>query len=132
MNIFEQATRVKVLFESAKGHLLVRDLWDLPLTSNTGKANLDSIAIALNKQLKNADTVSFVEAEKKSDEIVQLKFDIVRHIIDVKIAENKIRAEQVERSQKKQRVLAILADRKDKQLETASDDDLQKLLAELA
>ena len=45
MNIFEQAARQKIRFESVLGLLCVEDLWDLPLTSlNSKRANLDDIA----------------------------------------------------------------------------------------
>ena len=48
MNIFEQATRQAFRFESPKGFLTVEDLWNLPLTNNTGRANLDGINAGIN------------------------------------------------------------------------------------
>jgi hypothetical protein len=30
MNIFEQASRLRLRFESSKGQLIVEDLWELP------------------------------------------------------------------------------------------------------
>lgn len=42
--MFIKASRTKLRFESPKGLLSVEDLWDLPLISTMGKANLDDIA----------------------------------------------------------------------------------------
>ena len=48
VNIFEQASRNKLRFDTnIKGVISTEDLWDLPLTSDTGRVNLDDIAKAL-------------------------------------------------------------------------------------
>jgi len=129
--MFDIATRKKFRFDTVKGFLTVEDLWDLPLSSTTGKTNLDDIARGLHKQLKNGDDVSFVHADKKSDEIVQLKFDIVKHIIDVKLAENAAEKIARDNATKKQRLLEIIADREDDQLKSLSIDELKKAVAAL-
>jgi hypothetical protein len=51
MNIFEQATRRAIRFESAKGDLSVEQLWDLPLQSRN-QFDLDTVAKTVNRQLK--------------------------------------------------------------------------------
>ena len=124
--MFEKASRLKLRFDTPKGQLSVEDLWDLPLTSIVGKATLDSIAIELNKQLKNSDEVSFVRAEKKSDPTVQLKFDIARHIIEVRMAENAAAATERAASERQQKLLAIIAKREDADLENLPLDELRK------
>jgi hypothetical protein len=129
--MFEKASRLKLRFESGKGQLSIEDLWDLPLTSKTGRANLDDIARNLHKQLKNDDDVSFVIKEKKSDATVQLKFDIVKHIIEVRLAENEANAKLRDNADKKQRILAIMAERQDEELKGKSLDDLKAMVAEL-
>jgi hypothetical protein len=59
-NLFLVASRSKFRFNTASGTITTEDLWDLPLSS--GKANLDDIAKALNKQLKDAsEEQSFVK-----------------------------------------------------------------------
>ena len=53
MNIFEIASREDYRFNSVVGLISVSDLWKLPLTSsNEHKPNLNSIAIAISKSLK--------------------------------------------------------------------------------
>jgi hypothetical protein len=124
--MFEQAARRKLRFETAKGLLSVEDLWDLPLT---GKGvNLDAIAVALYAQLKNDLGVSFVNKTVSTNDDVQLKFDIVKHIIDVRMAENQAAATARENAAKKQRILEILNQRQDDALRGASEDELRRML----
>lgn len=129
--MFEKATRQKLRFDSSKGQLTVEDLWDLPLTSATGKANLDDVARTLHRQLKNDDNVSFVNVEQKSDETVQLKFDIVKHIIDVRLAENATANVLRSNAEKKQNLLAIIAQKESETLMGASLDELKAMVASL-
>lgn len=87
VNIFEQAARLKLRYDTDRGRISVEDLWELPLTSKTaGRLNLDQIAVELYQKIEAQPTTSFVKAAKKDEEL-QLRFDIVKHIIDVKQAE---------------------------------------------
>jgi len=133
MSIFEQASRLRIRFDSAQGSLSVEDLWDLPLTSNTNKANLDDIAKTLYKQLQSIDEVSFVQRTVASDKNSReaLRFEIVKHIISVRLQENETAAKARQNAEKKQKILEILAERQDSALKGASDDDLQRMLSEL-
>ena len=123
--MFERASRLGLTFSTPKGLLTVADLWDLPLTSAAG-ASLDNLAKALNKQLKEADTESFVVETKKADEVLQLKFDIVKHVIAVRLAENKEALEAKTKKEKKQKLLSLIAQKQDEKLLGLSLEDLQK------
>lgn len=124
--MFEKAARRKLRFETAKGLLSAEDLWDLPLT---GKGvNLDGIAVALYAQLKNDLGVSFVNKTVSTNEDAQLKFDIVKHIIDVRVEEAAKATAARENAAKKQRILEILNKRQDDALSAASEDELRKML----
>ena len=127
-NMFIKASRQKLRFDTKKGQLGIEDLWDLPMTSKTGQANLDEIARGLFKQLKNGDDVSFVETAQKSDETVQLKFDIVKHVIDVRLAENAAAASARQSSEKKQLILGIIAQKQNEKLAGASIEELQAMI----
>ena len=133
MNIFEVAARQKLRFESPKGLLSIEDLWDLPLTSATGKANLDDIALGLHQGLKNtAEIVSFVDDDKaKPDAVIQLKFDLVKHVIETRKKENAAALAAKDKAETKQRLLEILAKKRDSNLEAMSEEDLLKKLSEL-
>lgn len=131
--MFEKASRLKLRFDTNRGGLCVEDLWDLPLTSTiAGKVNLDAIAVGLFKRLQNDGApLSFVETETKTDEETKLKFDIVRHIIEVKKTDNKAALDAKTKADQKQKILGILADKQDESLRGKSLDELQTMLATL-
>lgn len=131
MSAFEQAARLKLRFSTAKGDLTVEDLWDLPLISTVNKPNLDDIARGLFGQLKSDANVSFVIPEQKSDSTTQLKFDVVKHIIDVRLAENAAAAAAKANREKRQLILSVIAQKENEQLLSASMDDLKKMLEAL-
>lgn len=124
--MFEKATRLALRFDSPKGLLSVEDLWHLPLQASTTRANLDDIARALHQKLRNDANVSFVEKDRKSDEMVQLKFDIVKHIIDTKLVELEAATKERAAAERRQRILAIIADREDDDLRKLPLDELRK------
>jgi hypothetical protein len=126
--MFEKAARLKYRFESPKGLLTVEDLWDLPLSSDTKRANLDDIARDLYKQLKNSDDVSFVFPERKSDPTIQVKFDIVKHIIDVKLLEQEAAKKAEQNKLQKQKIMRLIAEKDDEALRGKSREELRALL----
>lgn len=129
--MFEKATRLKLRFDSSKGPLAAEDLWDLPLAQDPRRANLDDIAISLHRQLKNGEDVSFVDKEKKSDAIVQLKFDIVKHVIEVRLAERDLAATAKGNAEQKQKILGIIAEKEGESLKGKSLDELKAMVAGL-
>jgi hypothetical protein len=128
---FEEAARKKLRFRTKIGDLMVEDLFDLPLTSTTGKPNLDAIAIALNEDLQKAGVKSFVSDKTLADETLQLAFDIVRHVIEVKKTENAAALQKKVVAEKKRRILELLAKKEDEALASKSEDELKTLLSEL-
>lgn len=128
MNIFEQASRAKLRFDTQVGMLTTEDLWSLPLTSKT-KVNLDDIAIGLSAQLK-ATSESFVSASK-TDEVLSLKLEIVKHIIGVRVAENNDRLEAEKRRQQREQIQSLIARKESESLESLSLDELRELAKNL-
>jgi hypothetical protein len=130
--LFQAAARQKFRFESPRGLLSVEDLWDLPLTGNSTKPNLDDVARVLHKQLKESDNeVSFVRPAVKATTDLQARFDIVKHVIEVKVAERDLAAAAADKADKKRKLMELIARKQDAVLESASIDDLQRQLAEL-
>lgn len=133
-NIFEQATRRALRFDSPKGKLTVEDLWHLPLqASSKEKANLDDIAVSLHNQTKEvANSVSFVAptANPKDDEVL-LKFEVVKYIIGVRVKERDEAAVASQRSARKQQLLELLDRQENKALESKSPDEIRAMIAAL-
>lgn len=107
----------------------MEDLWDLPLSGNG--VHLDKIAVDLSKLLKEEPSKSFVVKAKKPNEVLQLKFDVVKHIIDVRLAEDEAAKAKAEARAKKDRILQIIERKQDEQLEGKPLKDLLKMVEDL-
>lgn len=127
MSLFEQASRLKIRFASEQGLLCADDLWDVPLTARRG-ANLDDIARGLFKELQETANISFVETAQKANTTTQLKFDLVKHIIDVRLAEAEVARSAAANKEKKQRILAIIEHKENEALGQTSIEDLKKMI----
>ena len=130
---FEKAARMKLRYDTPKGQLSVEDLWDLPLESAKG-ISLDGLAIAHHQQIKDGTEVSFVRkdsARSIEHEIARLKFDIVKHIIDVRMAENEEMARIRANREQKQRILELIAQKQDESLAGKSIEDLMAMVERL-
>lgn len=133
MEMFAFATRKKFRFDTCKGQVTVEDLWDLPLTSDNGRPNLDDIAKELYKKMKDESEMSFVKPTSqvnKEFNIIKAKFDIVKHIIDVKLAEAEAAKKAKETKARNQRILEIIAQKEDEALASKSKEELLAMLAE--
>ena len=126
MSIFEQGTRAKLRFTTPNGMLGIEDLWDLPLTSR--RANLDDIARYLDAELKSSASVSFVKEVSETNAATKLAFDVVLHIINVKLAEQKAASLAADNREKKQRIMAIIEQKQAEALSASSIEDLQQML----
>ena len=126
--MFEQAARLKLRFETALGSLTIEDLWDLPLTGK--KENLDNIAIGLSKQVREESTESFVVKATKANEELELKFAIVKHVIEVKLAEQTAAKMAADNKATRARLTEILAHKEDQELEGLSKEELRARIAE--
>lgn len=118
--MFEQATRLKLRFNH-KGLCSVEDLWDLSLKS------LDIIYKELKKQSKEQKEESLLGIKDQNDKILDIKIEIIKYIVEVKLMEQK----QRQLASQKQKLLAIIAEKEDKKLYDMDIEDLKKLAQEL-
>ena len=128
--MFEKATRLKLRFETTKGQLTVEDLWDLPLTSTRHSANLDDLARTLHEATKNG-SASFVNKTEPVNEVQKLRFDIVLHIINTRLAENETAATARANREKKQQIMALIDQKQNEALGALSVEDLRKMVESL-
>lgn len=123
-NIFEYASRHKFRYPY-KGMITTEDLWDL------APAQLDVIFKALNKDVKVVQEESLLDKVANADKEALMKIEIVKHIFNVKAAEAAAQKDAVAKAAKKQLILGVLARKRETAIENMSEDELQKMLAEL-
>lgn len=122
--MFDQATRLKLRFNSNKGLLSVEQVWDLNLNA------LNEMAKDLSRQVKEAasDEEDFIGVKSAVDSQLQLRFDIVKAIIGVKLKERDESATAAERKANNQIILELIQRKKQQELEGKSVEELEKLL----
>ncbi len=119
--MFETAVRTKMRFPY-RGLISVEDLWDLGVNA------LDSVFKALNAEKKRAEEESLLVTKNKEDEVLETKIAIVRYIVSVKLEEKAAREKAVADKEKKQKIMQIIAEKKDEVLKNASIEELEKML----
>jgi len=124
--MFEKATRMKLRFATPLGRLSIEDVWELPLLG--GDACLDDIARALHRELKDNSEESFVIQTTKPNEELELKFELVKHVIAVRLQEQEAAENAAKAREKKQQILAIIADKEVESLKGKGIDELRELL----
>ena len=132
MNIFEQATRRAIRFESAKGDLSVEQLWDLPLQSRN-QFDLDTVAKTVNRQLNDVTEESFVSVrENPGKETLSLKLELVKHIISVKLQEAEEARNRANKASEKEKLLRLLDEKQNEALRALTPEEIQERLKALA
>jgi hypothetical protein len=124
-NIFKYAVENKLRFPF-RGIVTVEDLFDMSVN------DLDTVYKTLNAQIKKANEESLLSEKTSEDEELEVKIEIVKNIFAQKISEKEAREKAREIREKKQRILEIMANKKDEELQNKSVDELQKMLDELS
>ena len=132
--MFEKASRLKLRFATAMGNLTTEDLWDVPLIKATSlqQTSLDSIAQGLSREVKNsAEEESFVVKKSKTDSVLELKFEIVKHVIEVKLEELEAADKAAVNKARKQQIMEIISGKEDDHLKGKSLASLRKMLDDI-
>jgi hypothetical protein len=103
----------------------VEDLWVLPLK------DLDTIFKGLNSQLKQVKEESLLDTKTKQDEELDIKIEIVKYIVKTKLEEDKLKVDAKAKREEKQKLLELLASKKDDNLKSMSVEEIQKRIDEL-
>ena len=124
-NIFQNASKLKLRFVTAKGELSTEELWDLKLT------DLDKLAREVNRSLKEEGEESFIGKKTKANSVLELKLEILKEVIAVKQSdEEKARATTEKRSQV-EFLQSLLQKKKIDALESLPLEEIEKQLAAL-
>lgn len=132
-NLFEEATRRKLRFTTSRGDITVEDLWDLPLQSQKGDFDLDSVAKLCNRDLKATEEESFVKPKSTvAATVSSLKLEVVKHVIATKMKAKEEAETKAKKQAQAQIIMAALERKQNAQVEAMSMEELQKALAELS
>lgn len=124
MDLFECSTRKKDRFNSPIGLATIEDLWDIDMEV------IDAIAQGLYKQTKDGEIVSFINAPETSKVSLdnKRKFEVVKRVIEVRLADRDKAEKAAATRGKKQRILEMLEEKKDEDLKGQSVEELERLL----
>jgi hypothetical protein len=122
--MFEVATRSKMRFPF-KGLISIEDLWDLSVQ------NLDLIFKNLNSELKQVQEESLLNTKTKEDKELDMKIEIVKYIVNIKLEEDNLRLKAKAQKEQKQKIMEILSAKQDESLQNKSIDELKAMLEEL-
>jgi hypothetical protein len=130
-DIFAYATRNKLRFQSVRGELSTEQLWDVPLRSKDD-FNLNAVAKAANKAWKDLAEESFVETARTPEhDRRETALEIVKCVIDARLAEEEDAKRRADRKVRKEKLLAILAEKQDGKLSNLSEKELRRQIDEL-
>lgn len=123
-NIFEYAVENKLRFPF-KGSITVEDLFDLSVES------LDLIYKSLNRERTKVNEDSLLKSKSVEDTVLSVKIEIVKYIVAKKLAQIEANKLAIEKKEKKNKILEVLARKQDESLQNMSIKDLQKMLDEI-
>lgn len=103
----------------------VEDLWDLSLPV------LDKLAVSYDEELAKSPRKSFITNDTPSNTELELKFNIVKEIITDKLKEKADRETAKNKAAEKARLTELLAKKQSEKLESLSEDEIKRRLAEL-
>ncbi len=119
--MFEMAIRNKFRFPF-KGLISSEDLYDLSVE------NLDIIFKSLNSEIKKAKEESLLDIKTSEDKILQAKIEIVKYIVSIKLEEKRIKENEKKNKEERQKILSIIANKQENELQNKSIEELEKML----
>ena len=127
-NIFEQASRLNLDFQTAESTLYVSDLWNLPLLCYDGKTSLDALAKKYYRILRDTEITSFVVNDPAVNILARLRFDILLHIIKVKKNEQFELIRQKEANARREKIMELIERKQNDALTAAYIDELRSVI----
>jgi DNA-binding transcriptional MerR regulator len=124
--MYKTAQQLKLRFTTPKGNLSTEQLFDLNMSDL-------SVSIKVVKKIlkkNDDDELSFLEDSKTVDVENQLRFDILKDVYLTKKRENEEARLAIEKKVRKQKILQLIADKKDESLKNMSVEELEKMLDE--
>jgi hypothetical protein len=123
-NLFISAIRGKFRFPF-KGLVNVEDSFDMSVR------DLDLVFKSLNSELKQVKEESLLDLKTQQDKELDMKIEIVKYIVSVKLEEESLRLKAKEKKEQKQKLLELLAEKQDESLKGKSIEEIKAMLEEL-
>jgi hypothetical protein len=120
--MYKQASRLKLRFQTSKGPLTTEQLWDLSISE------LDKLAVFLEKDYEKSDGKSFVRKSSEKDKVAKLRFDLVLDVLNTKMEEDEAARNASDTKAHNERILALIAKKKESALESLTVEELEKQL----
>ena len=120
MNIFEKAVRIKLRVESNRGLLTVEDLWDLKVEE------LDGLYRKFKKEARDAEEESLINPVRV-DEKLNLKIEVLKHVVTVKLAEREAASKRADTARKKAELLELIKSKENSAMAEKSLDELMEM-----
>lgn len=131
MNIYEKAIRTKLRFQTSRGEITTEQVRDMPLTSSKG-FDLDSLAKQVNRELKQLADESFVSVSVNPvKETLELQLELLKAVIAERLEAKEERKKAADVAAERQRLLQILHQKKDQELEQLSPEEIQQRIDDL-
>ncbi len=126
--MFEKAAQMKLRFNTVRGNISCEDLFDMNLE---GEFSLNAIAQDLDSNISKKGVKNFVTKAKTTNRIDELRFNIVKHVIEIRLDDIEANETSAANKAQKQKILGIIDGKKDEALAEMSVKDLKKMVKKL-
>lgn len=124
--MYKEANKIRLRFSTTRGLLDVEQLWQLPLTDLS--ISIRNLSKELKKQESDDELEFLNEKTNTVDKTQKLRFDILKDIyITRKEEAAKIKADKEAKAQK-EKILEIIANKKDESLHSKSIEELEAMI----
>ena len=119
--MYKKASKLRLRIATSKGLLSAEQLWDLTL------AELDSLAVSLEKAYKSSGAKSFLAKKTKKDIELKLKFDLVLDVLTTKAEEIDAASSASETRKHNTKIDELIVKKQDEELGALSVKELENL-----
>jgi hypothetical protein len=134
VNVFEQATRLKLRFDTqAHNGLSVEQLWDLPMQSTRpNQSDLEGAGKVVKKALREQDEDSIVSnGTNTTKALLELKLAVLIAIVEYKKAENAAKLADANRAQERATLRGLLMEKHAEEMKNLTKEQIEAKLKEL-
>lgn len=134
VNIFEEASRMKLRFNTVKGTSSVEDLWTLPITHPSNLFSLDTILTEVKTDIekleKNKEEITN-KYRGETEFVLHLKLEIVKAVIARKEADEQAILDEKNKKAQLEELDRLIDEKSKSELSNKSIDELKAMREEL-